>query len=262
MKRQIQKAGVRKWYGEAFIMLQDQLYEAIEAIGVGLNTNFVIKGCNVTGSGPYDISEGIVFIDGNICFFSGLSGVSLPVYLNKQVTETDDQPYVDGISRPTEKWYQAISGTDSSPYIEIGSASTFKSAVAPLTDSLSLGGSDIGASAQAAKLLQEAIASINSKYPYGSVVHGNTSLADYAYRKIAADTVQLQLVFPTSAPGILDTIMELPEAYRPANSIMKNVSDGVIRIASTGVVQLFSGSIQEGAAYHYFIDFPIWPDPS
>jgi hypothetical protein len=115
MERQIQKLGVRKWYGDQWIKLQDQIYKSIEKGLLGqINDNIVLGGCEISDNGDnYNVAEGIVFIDGEICVFNGIKDTTLPFYLTKKVTETTPKQYADGQSKPTEKHYKANASTES-----------------------------------------------------------------------------------------------------------------------------------------------------
>lgn len=104
MNRQIQKTGVRQWFGDDFISLQDELYTALEGVFAPYG-DFIISGCDVAED---RISSGLVFIGGRICRFAGASGVSFPCYISLSETETNNRLYQDGSSKPTVKRYIAI----------------------------------------------------------------------------------------------------------------------------------------------------------
>jgi len=103
MNRQLQKTGVRQWFGDDFINLQDELYTALEGF-LSPFGNFIISGCQVSGN---TISQGLLFINGRICRFNGASNAFFPYYLKLSQTESDNRLYQDGISKPTIKRYFA-----------------------------------------------------------------------------------------------------------------------------------------------------------
>lgn len=113
MKRIIQKTGVRRFYGEDFINIQNESLEAIEAHFGGEFQNVVLKGCLISGG---NISAGIVLIDGVLCRYLGETSVSTPRYLVKVETETEAENYETGGSKPTYKTVYAV-GQSVSPGI-------------------------------------------------------------------------------------------------------------------------------------------------
>lgn len=93
MKRQVQETGIRKWYGDDWTQLQDELYKVLDGHFEQYG-NMIIKGCEVAGS---EIMPGIVALSGKdesnadiykIAKFEGLQSVaSWPVYLVLEKTE-------------------------------------------------------------------------------------------------------------------------------------------------------------------------------
>ena len=257
MERQIQKIGKRPWGGAELIKMQDELYRAIEALFVPYGKNFVISGCKLSGSGPYTLAPGIVFIDGNICEFEGATVASVggPIYLNKQVLETTNKAYGDGVNRATEKHYKAIIGDDSVPYIEdpymLNNISTI---IAPISDSLGSNLSSTYASSKAAYLLNQAI---NATKP-GSVQSGVSSLAELKYR-LADAIVQVKMTFPEQSPLQGATLFTFPTNYRPSDDILVSISSGgVLKIATDGICTLFSGNVSAEPNTYYYFEFPIF----
>jgi hypothetical protein len=120
MKKQVQQPGVRKWFGDDFISIQDELYDVLEGFFGGSGQQFVLSGCNVAGN---NISAGIVgLIDGtgfHLCKFAGAQGVAWPLYLHpSKVTET--RVYVDLQVKPvTETWAALTSGNNPDGYLEL-----------------------------------------------------------------------------------------------------------------------------------------------
>ena len=247
MERQIQTAGKRPWGGAELIKMQDELYRAIEAILSPYNKNFILTGCIITGSGPYDISPGIVFIDGNICEFEGASVGSTQVFLNKEISEATFKIYGDSISHPTEKHYKAIVGSDASPYIELADAPYFRNVLAPISDSLQLASSDVYASA----------AAINALYNMVSAVqHYTDATVDLYYRK-AHGIVQVKLYPISLSAG--SAFFTFPTAYRPLDDVLIPVGDtGVLKVQPDGGFRLQSGTLQYTPSDFYYINFPVF----
>ena len=122
MEKQIQKPGVRKWYADDFLKLQDQLYLAIEAGILGDVGNVIISGVTTTDNGNnFDISAGYCLIDGKLIPFEGILSQDLPAYLFLDCSETTNKEYADGVSKPTElKCIARITETQpSGEYIKI-----------------------------------------------------------------------------------------------------------------------------------------------
>lgn len=91
MKEQVQELGVRKWFGDDFIDLQNELYATIRSL-VADYGNMILSGCNVTNNGDatYNISEGVAYLrdssgaNGKYCRVyaqTNVAAASFPVYL-------------------------------------------------------------------------------------------------------------------------------------------------------------------------------------
>lgn len=142
MIEQVQKAGVKTYYGEDMIILQKEPLYALQEM-VSQYGNCVLQGCDVTGT---TINSGLVGVsgidpDGNsvykICRFNGASDVqSFPVYLvlNYSVTARE---YGDLQSKPISYNYFASisSGIPSSNYVKINSTGPEKMFVDAIQDS-------------------------------------------------------------------------------------------------------------------------------
>jgi hypothetical protein len=253
MERQIQKTGKRPWAGEDFIKLQNQLYDAIEKPLAHFNKNFVITGCEQSGSGPFNISEGLVFIDGKICVFDGLTGVSsFPIYINKQELETDNKTYGDLVDRATELHCKAVVGNDSVPYIELPvsqNAVGLDSLISPRSDMYALNLSSVSASTKATNNLHKALKP-------SEVVSATTSLAIIKYR-IHSNIVQVKIEFPTSSPTLGATIFTFPADYRPTDDILVPVGvGGTFKIAANGILSLQDGYLSAVPGNHFYFEFP------
>lgn len=130
MKEQTQLTGVRKWFGDDFLAIQNEIIEAQEAFFAPYG-NCIIKGCEVSGQ---DIASGICYIGGKIVRFAGTTGVaSFPVYLelNEAVSKTRD--YQSGGVKEIEREYKAVLNTSvpAGDYITINSTGgkTFREAI-------------------------------------------------------------------------------------------------------------------------------------
>jgi len=123
MKRQIQKPGVRKWYGDDFLKLQNEIYRAVENAIIGSVDNIILAGINHTlVAGHHSWSEGYCKISGKICHFPGMSTTVDTIYLSLTITEIDNRDYGDGISKPTADDYKVHLSTtlpSSGDYIKL-----------------------------------------------------------------------------------------------------------------------------------------------
>lgn len=95
MKKQVQEQGVRKWFGDDFIGMQDEIYKAIETGLLGGDTG-IVSGVQRTQNGSdYTFSSGIVMIDGKLHSFSGHTSTNGTIYLVPAVTN-DTRAYLVG----------------------------------------------------------------------------------------------------------------------------------------------------------------------
>lgn len=78
-----------------------ELWNAIDSI---LNWNvtdvqgFILTGCVVTGAGPYNVSEGIVFLSGEFRVLPAATGVTLPAYIVAAADVDTTATFADGSS--------------------------------------------------------------------------------------------------------------------------------------------------------------------
>ena len=100
MKQQIQENGVRKWFGDDFIALQDELIEAMTAIFAD-HGNFIISGCTVADLGAtWQVDAGIVLLrddagdNPKICRYAGgiFNTAVAQIYLTQSALDKDDVP--------------------------------------------------------------------------------------------------------------------------------------------------------------------------
>jgi hypothetical protein len=113
MKQQVQETGVRKWFGDDFINMQNELMSAIEGI-ISDYGNCVLSGATVTnnGNGTYTISDGIAYLkdstgaNGKLCriYSQTIASASFPVYLQQASKDKDDvsgygRAYQDAITK-------------------------------------------------------------------------------------------------------------------------------------------------------------------
>lgn len=90
MKEQVQETGVRKWFGDDFINMQNELMSAFTAIVRDYGSS-ILSGCTVTdnGNGTLTLSDGWVFLldstgaNGRICrvYQTTIITTSWPIYL-------------------------------------------------------------------------------------------------------------------------------------------------------------------------------------
>ncbi len=106
MKRQVQQTGIRKWYGDDFLDIQNESLTAIEAHYAPYGS-CIIKGCEVSGT---SIAPGIVFIDGKIQRFLGATGLTFPCYLKTSLRK-ETREYKTGGSKDIAEIYEAVIST-------------------------------------------------------------------------------------------------------------------------------------------------------
>ncbi|MCT4614562.1 MAG: phage tail protein [Marinifilaceae bacterium] len=116
MKRQIQEKGIRKWYGDDFLDIQNELLKANEALYAPYG-NCVISGCQVSDK---TISEGIVFLNGKIMPFAGGQVDGFPVYLEASKIYQNREYKTGGSKKAIEIYTAELSAEQpDSPYILI-----------------------------------------------------------------------------------------------------------------------------------------------
>lgn len=100
MKEQVQETGVRKYFGDDFITLQNEILTAMTAEFSNYGS-FILSGCEVTDNGAtWDIAPGIVFLFApggltpKICRFAGgtYQSAENPVYLVQDTKDRVDVP--------------------------------------------------------------------------------------------------------------------------------------------------------------------------
>ncbi len=237
MKRQVQQIGVRKWFGDDFITIQDELLAVLEGFFGEYGQQFILSGCDVDGT---TISPGIVgLIDGDgfhLCRFDGQENAVFPMYLYP-VVETENRAYLDNEVKPIAKTYKVASaGADGGSYLQLkqdGTSARFFDAIQTanrrfVTDAEK--STYLGQAASAISTLRNGVASdfdtllkiataIASKAPLASPVLTGTPLAPTAAN--GTNTTQLATtafvqsaigLLINSAPGALDTLNELATA--------------------------------------------------
>jgi hypothetical protein len=120
MRRQVQQTGVRKWFGDDWLAIQDELLAVLEGFFGSYGQQFVVSGCEVSGN---DIGPGIVGLIGasgfRLCRFAGAQGVSWPVYVYPDKV-VENRVYLDNQPKPVaETWTAAISGSNPGGYLQI-----------------------------------------------------------------------------------------------------------------------------------------------
>lgn len=132
MKRQTQVLGVRNWYGDAFVSLQEEPLKVIDGFFSQYGA-FVLSGCEVKANGSkYDIAPGLVVLEGAgannatikvVVPFAGITATALPVYLTLGY-ETETDVYNDGNVKPIAHIYKAVATTvkPAGSYVQITQA--------------------------------------------------------------------------------------------------------------------------------------------
>ena len=120
MKKQVQQIGVRKWFGDDWISMQDELFAVLEGFYGEYAQQFILSGCEVDGT---TISAGIVgLIDGDgfhLCRFDGTANAVFPLYFYPAV-ETENRAYLDNEVKPIAETYKvATSGADGGGYLQL-----------------------------------------------------------------------------------------------------------------------------------------------
>jgi microcystin-dependent protein len=117
--------GGRPRKNEDLLLLQAEADKAVKSPYSGLGA-LIVSGCVVSGSGPYNISSGTVYIDNEIMEFDATTTSSFPYYIfQNTVALTNSLPYKDGISKPTRRLVKATGSTTipgSGEYIVMGLA--------------------------------------------------------------------------------------------------------------------------------------------
>lgn len=137
MKRQVQLPGIRKWFGDDFVQIQDEIYIALESFFEQYGS-CIISGCSINSG---TIAPGVVALEGEIdgkkifkvVQFDGASGQTWPKYM--ALTRTIyNREYDDGIVKDIIHEYKAV--LQSSPpahgyYLTINSTGnrTFRDAI-------------------------------------------------------------------------------------------------------------------------------------
>ncbi|WP_053405005.1 tail fiber protein [Persicobacter sp. CCB-QB2] len=111
MKRQTQDVGIKKWWGDYFVDMQDQIYTVLDRL-FSQYGNCVIEGCETTGTaGNWSISEGLVGIihaDGfRVGRLEAQSVTGLTEVHFEMEKITHDGEYKDGGIRPIAFEYKA-----------------------------------------------------------------------------------------------------------------------------------------------------------
>lgn len=80
-------------------IFQTELWDIIEALlypyTLG-SEGIILSGCNVTGSGPYTISPGLVYLDGEYFRYAGETGLTLPRYIQQNPSQVlDNRTFAD-----------------------------------------------------------------------------------------------------------------------------------------------------------------------
>lgn len=105
MKKQVQLAGERDWFGDDILTGQDEIWKVLEQWLGQYDQPCIVSGCAVTPNGSnFDVSAGIMLlkdIDGKyqFCEFAGATDISLPRYASVVKTAINAL-YYDSISKP------------------------------------------------------------------------------------------------------------------------------------------------------------------
>ena len=102
MKRLITDTGGRPVKNED-LQLYIQSFSIIEGFMAELSiTEFIVFGCVITGTGPYNVSSGVIFHNGKLCSVGALIGTNPPGFTyDISVTEGTPRTFFDGITNNT-----------------------------------------------------------------------------------------------------------------------------------------------------------------
>lgn len=125
MKKLVQNTGVRKWYGDEWITIQDELNAVIEGHFGTFAAQFILSGGVVTDT---SVSAGLIFLnhaDGfKVCRLAAAVDLVFPCYLKPVKTE-QTRLYLDGATKPVSYTYSAeISATNEGGYLELKADNT------------------------------------------------------------------------------------------------------------------------------------------
>lgn len=237
MKQQVQETGVRKWFGDDFINLQNELIDAVTGLVLDYEM-CILSGCVYTlnGDGTWTISDGIISIKDSIgaykriCRFYAqtFAGATAKVYFvmaerDRTTVSSYGRQYKDGSTKNIIVEYYAVAQTSQpahSNYFEYNKGGTTQT----LRDSLQ-----------------------NSLYRFvtdAEKASWNGKLAASAYT--AADVLAKLLTVDTDTAGINATTLKgaAPATGVTNSTIAQRDSSGVLsatdfRISGTALSDIF-----------------------
>lgn len=80
-------------------VFNDEIWSAMQAMLSPFNADtegIIVSGCVVSGGGPYDISAGIVYLDGEFMRLPAATGQTLPKYIAAAAAVNDARTFADG----------------------------------------------------------------------------------------------------------------------------------------------------------------------
>jgi hypothetical protein len=80
-------------------IFNEEFWDVIEGLFSPYLTDtqgIIVSGCVISGGGPYDISEGIVFLDGEFMRLPAQTGQTLPKYIKAATAVNDSRTFADG----------------------------------------------------------------------------------------------------------------------------------------------------------------------
>lgn len=203
MKRQTQTTGIRFWYGDDLLSLQNELYKVLDGF-FGQFGAFVLEGCEVKPNGTkYDISRGLMALSGTdaegrptrmVVPFEGVQNVSLPVYFTLGY-ETVTRTYKDGTVKPVSFAYKATAST-----------------VQPAGECLTVSQPEMLRFADVIQDRQHTFVTEEERRSWNSIIGAAKSYAEalHASAKSYADNLVARLV--DQSPESLDTFRKLADA--------------------------------------------------
>jgi hypothetical protein len=104
-------SGYPRWTTDLFVEVTNALYSVFDSLFSNL-PDHIISGCQVaaTGQATYNVSPGLVYVDGKVRRFAGAVGVALPLTIGapSAPTTTHSRPLYAGGAADTASVHDAV----------------------------------------------------------------------------------------------------------------------------------------------------------
>lgn len=112
MKRINTQIGGRPIKNDDLVILEQPLNIIEQTYQAANYPDFIVSGCEITGTGPFDIAAGLIYVNGKIRTFAGAtSAASLPLDLVEDDNDINNRTYFDSVSKATATELRLIAGT-------------------------------------------------------------------------------------------------------------------------------------------------------